>query len=945
MSGISTRLGWFLGVAISIWSANCANAQITPDGTLLNNSSVQTEGNTSTITGGTKAGSNLFHSFREFSVPTGGTAYFNNALDIQNIISRVTGKSISNIDGLIKANGTANLFVINPNGIIFGQNARLDIGGSFVATTASAIGFGNQGFFSADAPNTPELLTVNPSAFFFNQIAAAPIQNNSVAPAKLASEGFNTFGLRVPDGKSLLLLGGDISMDGGSLNAFGGRVELGGLAGAGTVGLNVDGFELSLSFPTGVQWTDVSFSNNSRVNVRAGGGGSIAIHAQNLNMARGSRLQAGINSGSGFIGSQAGDIKINATEAINLTDKSLIFNTVEGKATGNGGNIVLKTRSLALSNGAQVGAITLGKGNAGSVIIQADDLVSLVGLGTAIFSSVEFGYPEDSPPSSEFDTSITGVGDSGGVAIRSRSLSLADGAQIVASTFAVGNAGNVSVRVDDSVSLRGGSLAIDPISPQEVLKVRFVAANLSESGATTGIFSTVESGAKGNAGHIEIQSRSLTLTNGAEVQSLTRGEGKAGNIRVNASDSINIYGVAPTELAFKDFFEGFSSGLFRGGFSSGLITSSEKKANGQGGDISVKTGALRLLDGAVLSARTRSNFRGGDITVNANTLEMTNGGQFLTSTFSSGSAGDITINATDKVSISESDSTFAARREQVNEAVIDNDGPNSGLFARVRGDKAANAGNIKVTARSISLDKQGTITTETTLGEGGDITLKLRNILLLRNNSGITATAGTQQAGGNGGNITIDTPNGFIVAVPNENSDITANAFTGKGGRVQINASGIYGTQFREKDNPQTSDITASSEFGVNGTVELNTPDIDLNSGLVNLPSVPVDTKLAQGCDSPNYAQSSFIITGRGGLPPNPKDILTPDAIEVDWVTLNPDIEKNSRTNISIDPPQPTPEPIVEATGWVFNEKGQVVFTADATPHGSWQKPVSCHAS
>src|SRR5919199_3585093 len=113
------------------------------------------------IQGGVTQGTNLFHSFSQFSVPSNGVAYFKNELTIQNIITRVTGGSVSNIDGLIKANGTANLFLINPNGIIFGQNARLDIGGSFIASTANSLKFPNGFEFSAANPQSTSLLTIN----------------------------------------------------------------------------------------------------------------------------------------------------------------------------------------------------------------------------------------------------------------------------------------------------------------------------------------------------------------------------------------------------------------------------------------------------------------------------------------------------------------------------------------------------------------------------------------------------------------------------------------------------------------------------------------------------------------------------------------------------------------------------------------------------------------
>jgi filamentous hemagglutinin family protein len=178
---------------------------------------VNRSGNTFEITAGVTQGGNLFHSFEQFSLLTGQTAHFQNAPEIQNIFSRVTGLSESQINGILQAEGSANLFLLNPNGIVFGRNASLNVGGAFVATTADAIAFGSQGEFSAVTPDAAlPLLTIQPTAFLFQR----PI------PSAISGQ----VNLRVNNGSSLVLLGGKLNLNlSGQLAAEQGRIELGGV--------------------------------------------------------------------------------------------------------------------------------------------------------------------------------------------------------------------------------------------------------------------------------------------------------------------------------------------------------------------------------------------------------------------------------------------------------------------------------------------------------------------------------------------------------------------------------------------------------------------------------------------------------------------------------------------------------------------------------------------
>ena len=189
--------------------------QITSDGTLPNPTLVKTlDQKHFTISEGSTVGSNLFHSFRRFSVPQNGAANFDNMATVQNIIGRITGGEISNIDGIISSNGKANLFLLNPNGFIFGPNAALNIGGSFLSSTANSMRFQDGTELEANANQVLPLLT-----------STVPIGLNFRGEVK--GTIVNQANLAVKPGNTLALVGGDIIFNSGQATAESGRIEIG----------------------------------------------------------------------------------------------------------------------------------------------------------------------------------------------------------------------------------------------------------------------------------------------------------------------------------------------------------------------------------------------------------------------------------------------------------------------------------------------------------------------------------------------------------------------------------------------------------------------------------------------------------------------------------------------------------------------------------------------
>ncbi|MEM9216858.1 MAG: hypothetical protein AAGD25_21225, partial [Cyanobacteria bacterium P01_F01_bin.150] len=260
------------------------------------------------------------------------------------------------------------------------------------------------------------------------------------------------------------------------------------------------------------------------------------------------------------------------------------------------------------------------------------------------------------------------------------------------------------------------------------------------------------------------------------------------------------------------------------------------------------------------------------------------------------------------------------------------------------------AGDINFVSRSLLLGEQSSISSKTDSGDGGNITIDLipnfGDLLLLSSGSSISTTAGTNQQGGDGGDITTNAR--IIATSPRFDSDITANAFTGSGGNITITTDGLFGIEFRENQTP-LSDITASSQFGLNGTVTVNTPGIDPSRGLGELPVEVIDAPpLDAICSANTQRQSQFIQAGRGGLPTNPTDSLNGSPSSTPWVTrLTPESTQSTPPAPLTQSPPHTIPTLTEAQGWTTHPNGTITLIAthpQTTPQESGQSPQGvCH--
>jgi filamentous hemagglutinin family protein len=701
------------------------HAQVVTDGSV--NTIVASPNNLDfTITGGGTAGTNLFHSFTGFSIPTGGTALFDNAFNIQNIFTRVTGPNISNLDGALKANGTANLFLLNPNGVIFGPNASLNIGGSFLTTTANIIKFADGVEFSATNPNP--LLTVsvpiglqmgqNPGAIAVNGTGHTLQLPSTYAP--VIKTGPPTARMQVKSNKTLALVGGNVALNGGVLSAPQGRVEI--VSGAGgDIRLTPVSQGWHLNADSLQSYRDISLTNRSSLEASGAGNTAIQLMGKTIQILNGSialMVTQGLQS--------PGSFQIKASEAFQLsgTDQSGKFGSflISDVFAGTGAEMRISAPQITLSNTAMIHARAFGKSQAGNVTIDA--------------STIQIDGQADRNPGIRTRIAASTLGQSNAriLKISADQLQIINGGIISASTLGSGLGGDVVV-VANTVKLDG----VSPFPGQSSLL-------------------TVSALGSGNAGNVNIQTQVLSVTGGSTLNTSTLASGNAGNLVINATRSIEVSGGAPPLNGVIDGSEIASAAT---------IVSPELQQrlglppvpSGTAGNLTINTPLLSVLNGATIKVDNQGLGNAGSLRVNANTIDL-KGGSTIEAATAVGEGGNLSLQA----------QTLLLRDR-------------SSITATAGG--AGNGGNITINSPIILGLENSDIIANATKGQGGNVNIDTQSILGLKYRTALTPendiTASSEF--GVSGNVDVQTigvaPNSGLVALPVDLIDASQQIATG----------------------------------------------------------------------------------------------------------------------------------------------------------------------
>jgi len=863
---------------------------------------------------GKQAGQNLFHSFSSFNVGTGESATFTGPGGIQNIVSRVTGGNYSTIDGTLRSTiQGANLYFLNPWGVVFGPNASLDVKGSFHVSTADYLRFEDGlRFYSTPSAADQILSTASPAAFGFLNPAPAPVY---------AVSSF----LQVPDAETLSIVGGDIGLYGAYLWAPGGRINLASMASPGEVVPSPAGSPPDLQVQpqraTGsltVQASIVDVSDYSTATgagtilIRAGriileadsnAGGSSWITADSygdppgggVNILTGTiEISGGSSISSASQGSgKAGPLTVEATDSIYMSDTYTALSSASW-ASGEGSDMAITTPRLLLENEAAIYGDSFSDGRGGDIFITTGKLSLLSGgsissgtyggtgdggnlsiLATESFSISGIGPNE---LTSSLVNRTSGAGNAGRIQIITPVLDIGEHGTIAAETLSTGRAADIDV-IAGTVTLtqgaristsafgttgRGGDLSITAGDSVTI-------SGTDSQGNSSGIYSYAA--AAGDAGNIALTAPSLILSDGALVGADTVGDGHAGRIHLSVqrltlsggaqiSSGSNLASGRGGSIDVNDAESITLSGPGTGIFSSTF-------GSGDGGDIVLSSSSLALHDEAMIDAGTYGSGQGGNIEATVTSLNLSGGSAMSNSTLGgTGNGGQLIVQASDAISFTGEFSgvysgssgdgkggNIVLRAREIRLA----DGARVSARSRGTGD----AGNIEIAAAQSFISTDSKVITASDNADGGNITITAPYMVHLKG-SEITASVGGG-ASTVGGNISIDPQ--FVIL---DHSRIIANAYEGQGGNIQIVANVFLADPY--------SLVDASSALGIDGIVDIRAPITEISGTLVPLGEdfISAFGLLREPCMARirGGKYSSFIVSGRDGLPMEPGGLL-----------------------------------------------------------------------
>jgi filamentous hemagglutinin family protein len=848
---------------LTCWGTGIAIAQVRPDNSLGNEKSVL---NSNVIEGGAQRGSNLFHSFQEFSIGAGQRLDFANPSGVNNILTRVTDAP-SSINGILGVLGNANLFLINPNGISFGTEARLDLAGTFVGSTANGIKFSDGLVYGVDSPAVALLTTTVPVGLQFgSQPSGISLKDSTNL---LARDAITKYG-----GSSFLLIGGDINLTNSRLVSPESKIELVAIAGPGSIGIDpfklLNPRELSVTVPAGLTRSDITIKDGSVLNTSGAVSGAVGLQARNIEISRtADTIRSVINTRStGLIANdQGGNVILNATNDVSIVgDFSGISTSPQLNSKINGGDITIKAQNLRILDGAYLETSPfIGSTGAGGNI--SIDVTNTITIGAP-------GNGEES----DIIASSFGAGDSGNINIYTNRLLLKDGAQIFTDNSgtsdleALGKLGNITIIAREFVDISGVSRVVTQRGFPK----------------STGI--TAFTASKKDAGNIDIQTPKFSLRDGAAISAGTDTTGAGGNISIAGIDGQR---AASVELSGNSNLSGFL-GLTNvpdfANIGNGSRIRSITSSSGNAGSIAIKADRMTLQGGTRIDVSTIGSGTGGSIDIQSKTLELADGGQLISTTSGSGRAGNINVRSDNAVNAKGVDNQFATKRvflslittansqllakraltnylnspsKDAQQLFIDywsqnngnaedkqivlkyfsllaqdsnarkalqdyivkistnEDSPDynlflntssaSGLVSKSRTASTGDSGNIVITSPNLNIGQGAAATANGDgLGQGGSIVVNAQSVRL--ESGSITA----KTAAANGGNIGLNIVD--LLLLRNQSEISTSAATNGNGGNIVIQApAGVVVAAPRDN-----SDITASAIGGRGGIIKIN---------------------------------------------------------------------------------------------------------------------------